>query len=511
MKWTATRWADSLLWVFSGLVILQTFSLILWYWPGALPDGPTSGVWTSLAYDFSKGIFYRPLMDETGYGGTRYMPLFFVLHGILIRLFDDPLTTGIFLTLLSSLFLNIGLYFVLRSFNLPAHIAFAFAVAINATISYQLTTLNIRGDFLAAAFNIWGIWFAIRHKRLPSPANLALAGLFFVLAFLTKLTTVFGLLAVIPYFWFSGPRPAALKLFWGTALGYFLSLLAIHILSDGRALESFLACATGGMENTSPFRFIFHFFNEVLRDPIFFVLFALTLILFIASARNFWKELPFLFFSTTFIFTLFIFSSPGTTSNHFIDLGAAMMLLLALHFSRNPAWAKTISLAFPCISAYIILSWFPPVPSIKKTLTQNQKPTLETVAYFYKRYGQKASPVLSHFTLFSILHGERPFAGDLFNLSLLTKKYPEIKKDFERKIKDQFFGSIVTANWPVVFAKDIESRDDPDFAEKAAEYHRQQRGRFGGFYELIQQYYEISSVRRPFVFYSPRGSTQPSP
>src|SRR2546427_7708441 len=84
-----------LLWIGCLVPFLGSIALMAWYWPGALPQDSSSGVWTALAQDFAKGVFYRPTVSAFGFGGTRYMPLFFVLHGALIRLAFDPVTAGI--------------------------------------------------------------------------------------------------------------------------------------------------------------------------------------------------------------------------------------------------------------------------------------------------------------------------------------------------------------------------------------------------------------------------------
>ena len=82
------------LWVLVVIGVVADVRLMLWYWPGSIFDGLTSSVWTGLAWDFAHGEFYRPLLGPWGYGGTRYMPLFFVAHGLLIRAHIDPVYAG---------------------------------------------------------------------------------------------------------------------------------------------------------------------------------------------------------------------------------------------------------------------------------------------------------------------------------------------------------------------------------------------------------------------------------
>ncbi|MDQ3257976.1 MAG: hypothetical protein M3R15_29515, partial [Acidobacteriota bacterium] len=72
-----------------------------------------SGAWASLAVDVADGVFYRPLISESGYGGTRFMPLQFVLHGFLIKAGGHPVLTGHALSLLSMIALMGGIYCLL--------------------------------------------------------------------------------------------------------------------------------------------------------------------------------------------------------------------------------------------------------------------------------------------------------------------------------------------------------------------------------------------------------------
>src|SRR5256886_14799683 len=83
-----------LLWIGCLVPFLGSIALMAWYWPGSLPQDSSSGVWTALAQDFARGVFYRPTADAFGFGGTRYMPMFFVLHGSLIPPSPDPVAAG---------------------------------------------------------------------------------------------------------------------------------------------------------------------------------------------------------------------------------------------------------------------------------------------------------------------------------------------------------------------------------------------------------------------------------
>src|SRR5438445_6234592 len=154
-----------LLWIGCLVPFLGSIALMAWYWPGALPQDSSSGVWTALAQDFAKGVFYRATVSAFGFGGTRYMPLFFVLHGALIRLAFDPVTAGIVLTVLTMLLCDVGLWLVLCELGVDWTVALPLALLPHAAVSFQLLSLQVKGDFLAAALTLWGMWCGLRYAR----------------------------------------------------------------------------------------------------------------------------------------------------------------------------------------------------------------------------------------------------------------------------------------------------------------------------------------------------------
>ena len=52
----------------------------------SLPSGAmlnfVSGTWLALGVDLRDGVLYRPLIGELGFGGTRYFPLWIIVHAI---------------------------------------------------------------------------------------------------------------------------------------------------------------------------------------------------------------------------------------------------------------------------------------------------------------------------------------------------------------------------------------------------------------------------------------------
>src|SRR3989441_10313197 len=144
-----------LLWIGCRVPFLGSIALMAWYWPGALPQDSSSGVWTALAQDFAKGVFYRPTVSAFGFGGTRYMPLFFMLHGALIRLAFDPVTAGIVLTVLTMLLCDVGLWLVLRELGVGLCVGVSLPLLPRAPGVFLLLSPQGKGDFCAPAPGLW--------------------------------------------------------------------------------------------------------------------------------------------------------------------------------------------------------------------------------------------------------------------------------------------------------------------------------------------------------------------
>jgi len=491
------------LWIAGLTAFSGSVFLLVWFLPGAIPSGNTSGVWAALAHDFANGVFYRPVFSEYGYGGTRYMPLFFVLHGKLIALFHDPVITGFALTLFSGLVLDIGIYALLLCLGVKSRVAFPCALLAHASISFQLITLEIRCDFLASALNIWGILFALRYEKRPSEIKLVFSALAFAGAFMTKFTTVAGLISIILYFLVRGQKGKATRLVIYTVVMTGSSLIWVHMASIGSAVESFKACATGGINLIYAMRSPLWFATATVQDPFFLIILIMALFLFFKSYRNLLSTFPYLYFIVTFITTIGIFASPGTDSNHLIDLLNGSILVMAVHFGRPGSYDKVFNGVFGTIAALILLSWLPWTPSIKAHISRVGRPTRNTVDYLNNHLGIRAKTVLSENPLLPILFGSHPMVMDCFSLRLVAAHSREIHADFEKKIETCFFQAIILLDW---------SGAPQDRLEYAMEHHSSLGvDRFygevhfpPGFWRLLKRNYYMSLVKRPYVIYEPR-------
>ena len=148
----------------------------------------------TMAADLKGGVFYRPLFDSVGYGGTRYFPLYFCLHALLLKLGMPVLLSAYLLSTAAIIGLMLGTFRLLREsgwnhgwlrvrrwrFWPPALFRCPFP-------------LPRRMGWLPPSTS--GAWQRSRDHR-AAPDNF-LASLLFTLAWSAKLTTVFGLAAAL--------------------------------------------------------------------------------------------------------------------------------------------------------------------------------------------------------------------------------------------------------------------------------------------------------------------------
>jgi len=494
-----------LIWIGCLVPFVSSIALMLWYWPGSLPQDSTSGVWTALAQDFANGIFYRPTADAYGFGGTRYMPLFFVLHGTLIRLSLDPIFAGLLLTVASIVLFDLALLCCLRVLGVRWSLAVPLSVLCHAAVSFQLLSLQVKGDVLAGGLNLWGIYFGLRYARARSPLVLGCCALALLGAFLTKFTALVGAVAVCFWLVRRGERRQAVTLaavLAGLGAG---ALALIQWAGDGRALTSFLAVASGGARPGYALGAPLWFALVALQDPVFLIIVAVAGLYAAALLRQDRMSFPVGYFLLAAAGTLAIFTSPGTDSNHFLDLLGAAVLLLGWQLtfgagSPSPRLAVGLAAALAGLAA---LTWVPGMISIKSLIEKGGRPERWKVAAIVGALGPQRHDLLSENPILPVLAGQRPRVLDPFNLRLLARARPDVAADFTRRMNDASFGAVVLVDFTGSDRAHIPA------ALRACTASAGDRCYGGvvfppGFLDLLEREYVLRFVEPPFVVYEPR-------
>ena len=337
-----------LLIITAGIFILRTILAFNGYFLEQV-----SGSWAALAVDLANGLFYRPLfLDVSGSGGTRWMPLYFVIHALLIKATGDVIFSGLMLSLLSSFMLVSALIFLLKYYRFTPVSAVVIITLLLSSSNLLIAMTSVRGDILAAALNIWGIYFAVTSGKRPR--RIVFSCLLFSLTIMTKVTSCFGIAAVILWLCFNNNRRRALK-----AAGLFILftscfLALIIIFSPGRFIDVFTFCASGGTTIIKFLKSPFNFVNCVSStDPGVIIILTAGLTVMFNKGRDIVRTPYALYMAVTLAVTLFIFGSEGIVGNHLIDIHTASVLALA-GFAREHEISDAMIVR--CTAVVIILA-----------------------------------------------------------------------------------------------------------------------------------------------------------
>jgi hypothetical protein len=441
------------------------------------------GVWIACAYDFMHGVFYRPLLSSSGYGGTRYFPLYFVLTGLFSKLFGSLATSGIALSVAGVLLALLAVYVLLRRLNVSAFLSAAALAAILAVASTQQALLGAKGDSLAAALNLWGIVLCLGSKtRRHTPY---FAALLFALAFAAKLTTVFGVAAVFLAWIFVRRYKDAAHLAIATALGYAAVLVSMYLASDGRVFAIFKACAGGGGSLSYTLQAPVHLLSKALEvDPVFLLFLVPAAAFSVLYFRdNKFDVLP-IYFVLVLLVTTVIFGSLGIGINHLFDLQIAAVLVFVVAISRTPAWTQAGIglLAFAMVVAV--------VPTSQGLHGDLSRPSVRVdTADVLSRLPADPRPVLAENPLIPVTAGVSPYLLDPFMIRILAAKQPDVAADLWGKMKHQGFAAIVLER-------------DPSTAEGQAWYTGTHFG--GEFLRDLDAHYALSFATKKSFVYTPR-------
>jgi len=443
-----------------------------------------AGTWVALAADLANGVFYRPLCGPEGYGGTRYMPLQFIVHAGLIKLTGEPVFSGHLLSLLAGIALYAAAVVFLRKLGCSYPLCIFAAALVFAGQAVQHGIATIRGDLPAAALNMWGLAVCAAIAK-PGKTNgkIAAASLFFILAFMTKVTMLFGLVAACIFLLSRNSKKDACKLVIITVGGMLAALLLVNGASSGRFWQSMTACATGGSLSISRLDNVFA--SCVIHDPLGVVLAAIGLAGVFCLARKDWRELAFLAFALTVLATITMALSPGVDWNHLIDVEVAALVFLVVLIDRRritPSFGiAVLGLLALLGSAHIIRVGHGYGPSASRDAAVAAVKKLQTAA----------NPIVVEKTGTAILAGHRPYVLDPFCLRTIRRKYPEIDKDFLQKMDTQYFRAFVLMFDPFSGKEDW-------YPQWYNETH------FGlGFLEKLQQRYRRASEFPDAIVYVP--------
>ena len=434
-----------------------------------------AGVWIALALDLKRGLFYRAPYGPSGYGGTRFFPLYFSLHAAAMKIAGWR-AAGYFLSTVSIVLLLGGIYYLLRRMGSARWLASAGVLAALAGSSVQDSLLGIREDGMAAMLSVWGVALCVNQ---PSRRRLFAAAVLFALAFATKESAIAAAAAVFAMLLLSKRFRLAWQFAGATAAGYACVLLAMYVASAGRAFAAFqYTIATGSN------------WQSLLYSPISMeqamhgyvaevVLLVLGTAAFVAAGARGILHLPWLWFLCTLGVTLVIFSSDGTAGNHLIELHiAAIVMFITWISDLQMQDAGVAALAAACLLAWMEL------------LVQHRDvdaiPVRAQLQQIVQKIGATDKPILADNPMVPITAGQQPYLLDAFMFRAISENVPGFSDPMWQMLRNRQFEAVVLV-------------DNPDSDEGRDTYTNFHFGE--DFIPLMERQYQAAgSVGEHFLF-----------
>jgi hypothetical protein len=412
----------------------------------------SSGVWLALARDTYEGVFYRPLWNGVEYGGTRYFPMLFVAIAALMRAGVAPVTAAVTVSMLGLAAMAAAVFVLLKRLSASSPLAMLGAALSAAPYFVHQTGFAVRCEPIAAAFAISGLAvLAPIEKRPDSIRRELIAAALFSCAFITKITCVYGPAAATLALLCAGRRWAAARVAAITGLGIVLVVAVVNFASDGRAIESFRACALAGstlstlLSAVAVTRTLQLIGVSHLLTVVFFLA-VLTLVVAVRARQ----PLAALYFLTAVVVTAVIFTSPGTTmTSHIVDAYVAAIILITATIA-----AQTGPLRLVGTAALMVVTVWAAAQNVvlvagmieQGVVRERQEGSRQLVATLKGCGGS----ILAESPLIPILVNHRPVVLDPFAFRVMAVNNPDVVHDLTGRLRRREFTCVVLEHDPTV-------------------------------------------------------------
>lgn len=409
----------------------------------------SAGTRLGLAEWAERGEVYPPFFDGEHYGGTRYMPIPFVLHAALSDLTGDILASGKALSLLYMSLLLALTFLILRRMGAPTFVSLALVATIPSTKVGIHQLAGLREDALAAFLQLAALFMVWRSR---DRAAIAAAGALAAIAVFTKLTAVWGVAAIFVYLLVNDRRRVAL--FAGTwaavAAGVFM---VFQFWSDGRMLENLRELSfTGLAGESSPIRPARVLLLLVQEAPAVWPLVSLAVLEIVLQLRRHTVGIFQLGFLLHLPVLYVMFTSTGVAFGHLIDLMVLTVVSAGALWARvaqAEGWLRTTGLAFASLVVWAILSSAVVGAERQGVAALSPAPGSPPPAQASEStralddYMQPGDEILSEDPGLVVERGQLPVVLDPFMFLRLGDKRPELVRDLVERIERKDFDRIL--------------------------------------------------------------------
>lgn len=509
------RFLDLAVWLLAATGLCQTIAIVAWYWHDSIYQANTCGTLTALADDIAHGTLLRPLVSDLGYGGTRYMPLFPLLHGTLIRLGVEPVVAGMSLMQSATVLLAAAIASCLRLAGLPWTKALPLALLTWTSEEYLQHTTQLRIDVLAAALNLWGIYCVARavRRRAPGKARgvlwIALAVLMFSLAFISKLTALYGAVAAVLWLLSRRRWRLAAALGTGTASCAGILLMCLQHATGGVFEQVFSRCLScgGGIADAADAWYIFGR-EFVSHEPNgLFLLGALAAVFLSRAVGRSLEGLTFLMATMTLAVE---FASPGCGSNHMVDVYATCILVMGRVVATTPlGWRLLGGLFALCLANFACdcVRYGAPAGYYDAVISERRH-SREAIRYIQRIRPHDGGPVYATDPMVPIVMGQRPYLLDDFMFNSTLIRDHAIASDLCRAMREHRFSMLVIDDFDRTAVDTTRNPDNPKFIERFISAVQRFNNIDANLCESVIASYRMVAAVPPYTVWLPRSVTR---
>jgi len=485
-----------------AIVVLGSYGLVAWaHATDRWQIDRASGVWAGLAMYLNEGTFYPELYDGARFGGTRYMPLHFVLHAGLARLTGEYLFSGKLLAYSMTLILFALLFHILRGLQSSVPVALALLSLVVLNLPGLLACTTIRGDLLPAVLQLAALLVAggVLNWRRAVPAALLCT-----LAVLSKTTAVWGILA-ITWFYFTRQRRLALVFGLTWVVSSAGSFWLLDWLSAGRMQANLRSLSTPELFNVSALLAPLLFLYRVANAGVLLALLAPLMVIECWQAcRQRRTTIYHLGLTCAVLVTMPLFADKGVWVNHLLDAVILAIPVLGCLWAHVPAAAEPRLGLRPALG--VLLVWM----TCSAWSTELAMPCLEVVRTLRdgtasSRYPARPlaqligdnEPILSQDQWVSISRRHLPVVLDVYSMARFNSLRPELADPLKQRIRNQEFRWLVLCyeiGDPMYFNRN--RWEEMDFGPETV--------------QVMNQYYQLHTRLKDWAVYVPRPVTTQS-
>lgn len=431
--WSAVpRLLGIALWMAAGIIVAGWLALAALHVSDDYRVTHTQGVWIAVAESARAGRLYPPLFDGEHYAGTRYMPVPIVLNAAASAVVGKPLAGGKVLAAALMGALLVLVVSLLRHASCPWSVAAALAGVVVATEAGLQAGTTIGGDLVPAVLQLGALAVALRARWQRS---MAIAGVLAGLAMASKLTGLWGSLAVIT--WLAAQRR------WRPAGAFALAcavtaavvLGAVQRFTGGGLSEHLLAFSGAGVHGPlsllrAPNQLLYQLVGYASGAVVLLPVAALGVLL-----SGGWRHQPVIHFALGYalLLLLVVYTDVGTGFNQLLDVVVLTALAVGLLAARAATSEESRAGRVILLAVAVSVAWAAGIDMIRTVgrdlrlsvaavkAREPATPVAEVIAGIVR----PGEAVLAEDPSIEVALGRRPRVMDPFMLARLDRIHPE--------------------------------------------------------------------------------------